>query len=155
MSSFVRAACYADRATRASGLVEHAGWRLKRYDTTIDGSPIPDSYNQAEREALALLPAPAQTRDRPGVGFIIRHAGRTAHYYVLCWWDNQNELLQRLLVRDADAEAPWRDPQGRYSVCVWDLQVIRHERDAFVKHVMTPPDGPDLAAYLGDWFKSA
>ncbi len=148
MPQFQRTHCYADRPTRFSGCVEHAGWRLKRYDITVDGSPVPGDYEEGERLLLGLLPSPAATVDRPGVGFILRHPGRNQWYIVLNWWDNQNELLQRLLVRSERPGSAWHDPKGLYACCVWDLAVIWHERNAYVRHVLGEP--VDVAAYLRD-----
>ena len=33
--------------------------------------------------------------------------------------------------------------------CVWELPPLLHERDAWVRHMLTP-DAPDLDAYLAD-----
>ncbi|WP_420626789.1 hypothetical protein [Candidatus Poriferisodalis sp.] len=41
-------------------------------------------------------------------------------------------------------------PPGGPTACVWELAVHAHERDAFVVHVLNPPDGPDYDAYLAD-----
>lgn len=54
---------------------------------------------------------------------------------MLCWWDRENELPIRVFVRQHDG-SPWRPAQGSESVCVWDLQVICFERDAYVHTVM-------------------
>lgn len=153
MALFTRTRCYAQRAIRPAELVLHRDWRLKRYDITIDGSPVPAAaYEEGLRAALAMLPEPAVAADRPGVGFVILHPGRELYYIVLTWWDNQNEMIQRVLVRDA-AGGAWRDGAGRYSFCVWDAEVIWHERGAYVRHVMTPADGPDVEAYIADAYR--
>jgi len=73
---------------------------------------------------------------------------------VVAWWDNQNELLNRVFVRVGEAESPWRDSGGAYSFCVWDLQVLWHERNAFVRHVMSPQSCPDLDGYLADVYST-
>ena len=33
--------------------------------------------------------------------------------------------------------------------CVWELPPVLHERDAWVRHLLTP-DAPDLQAYVAD-----
>jgi len=75
---------------------------------------------------------PANPR-RLGVGFLILHHGRTSDYAVIGWWDNENELPLRLLVRDQSKGARWRRPKPDESVCVWDLEVIWAERNAYVE----------------------
>jgi hypothetical protein len=34
---------------------------------------------------------------------------------------------------------------------VWDLSVVAHERDAWIRHVLASPATPNLDAYLADW----
>jgi hypothetical protein len=131
-------------APRPIALVEtlHArGWRLKRYtvrhgDVEFDAS----RFDPGRDMALAALPWPAETDARWGVGFLIEHQGQTADYVVMCWWDRQNELPVRVFVRDAPE--PWRAARGGESMCVWDLQILWAERQAYVATVMqgTLPD---------------
>ena len=81
---------------------------------------------------------------------MIAHQGRTALYCVLGWWDNENELPLEVFVRGREPGAEWHLARGPESVCVWDLQVIAFERDAYVATVLS--SGRDAAdaveAYL-------
>ncbi|MBI3145938.1 MAG: isochorismatase [Pseudogulbenkiania sp.] len=121
------------------------GWRLKLYDIAYDSLPLDEARFAAGVEgALAGLPQPALTAQRPGVGALIRHAGRGMDYLVLVYWDNENECLVRVWVRD---EGGWRAASAE-SFCVWDLQVIWHEREACVRHLLA--DAPDPDGYLAD-----
>ncbi len=79
-----------------------------------------------------MLPAPAATAKRVGVGFLVLHRGRGADYVLLGWWDNENEMPLRQLVRDHAPRSRWRRPRSEESVCVWDLEVIWAERNAYV-----------------------
>jgi hypothetical protein len=95
--------------------------------------------------AEAALPRPAISDGRPGLGFLIAHQGRTAAYVVLGWWDQENELPIKVFVRRGDD--PWRPARDAESICVWDLEVLWAEREAYVQ-AMLRPDGSDPAAYL-------
>jgi len=58
-------------------------------------------------------------------------------YTVLCWWDRENELPIRVWVAEQDGGAPvWRTARDSESVCVWDLEVIWEERQAYVETVL-------------------
>jgi len=93
------------------------------------------------------LPDPAEAEGRPGVGWVILHLGRDVDYLVLGWWDRENELPVRIWVREGGN--PWRVARGPESFCVWDLEVMAHERDAYVRHVLRlGPSGVD--DYLED-----
>ncbi len=80
-------------------------------------------------------------------------ADADAVYLILCWWGRENEMPIRTFVNvrheDGSLEG-WRAAQGDESVCVWDLDIIAHERNAYVEHVLSRPDAPDLEAYLAD-----
>ena len=143
---------YAPRAIRFHGVSETDGWRLKRYSIAYGHEPVEwSAFEPALALADAALPRPAVTPERRGLGFVIAHRGRTALYCVVAWWDNENELPVRVFVRDRDGDAEWRAARGAESFCVWDLQVIGFERDAYVATVLAGDADPGGAtrAYLG------
>ncbi|SMF24726.1 hypothetical protein [Pseudogulbenkiania subflava] len=76
---------YQPRPLAARGvLAAPDGWRLKLYDIAYDALPFDEARFAAGVEgALAGLPPPALTAQRPGAGALIRHAGRGMDYLVL------------------------------------------------------------------------
>ena len=84
---------------------------------------------------------------RPGVGFVIAHQGQTANYTVLAWWDRENELPLRVFVDEAKNGDGWRPNEADESVCVWDLEILWKERQAYVDHVLRPGGG-SVEGYL-------
>jgi len=139
---------YAPRPIRFEGLARPVkGWTIKRYGIAYGDAPVDWSgFVPALSLAEAALPMPDVESGRPGLGFVIAHQGRTGDYLVLAWWDHENELPLRIWVRRDRAEA-WRPAEHGESVCVWDLEVIWAERQAWVEAMMAPP-GPDRHAYL-------
>ncbi len=148
MPDFTRRECFAGRTTRFRGVTRDAGYSIKRYDISLGAQLEDELYREGVERVLTLLPQPPVTRDRPGLGLLLRHSGDGVHYIVLAWWDNQNELLTRVLVREEGT--PWRDAGGRHSFCVWDLEVIWDERNTYVRHMLSPPGGPRPDLYLAD-----
>lgn len=142
---------YEPRAIRFHGVHETDGWRLKRYSITYGPDALDwRAFEPATALAERTLPRPAVTSQRPGLGFVIAHRGRTALYCVLAWWDNENELPVRVFVRELDEGAAWRAARGAESFCVWDLQVIGFEREAYVATVLAGSRSDVAArAYLG------
>ncbi len=143
---------YEPRPVRFVDRIDHAGWRLKRYAVWV-GGPDPDlaAFDPGMPALLASLPTPAVSPARPGVGFVIAHAGSEpdgtdVRYLVCCWWDQCNELFTHVLVSGARTGGSWAEGVG--APCVWDLQIIAHERDACVRHLLTVT--PDAEAYLQD-----
>lgn len=147
--SFQLSEPFAPRPIQFLEVRAHAGHRIKLYSITYGDEPLDRAtYDDALNLALTDLPQPAVTKHRPGVGFAICHQGRGWHYLVLSWWDNENELPQRIWVRERDdASRSWRRAEPHQSICVWDLQIIWFEREQYVRHVLS--SSADVDAYLG------
>lgn len=137
------------RPVRFHGLRHRGGWRLKLYSITHDGAP-PElaAFEDGIGMATEALPLPAATGERPGAGFVIAHAGRTMLYVVLGWWDRDNELPLRVWVRPVNGDAPWRPAEGSESFCVWDLEVLWFEREAYVATVLAEGGADPVRDYL-------
>jgi hypothetical protein len=109
-----------------------SAFRLKVYAIRFGGAEFDsERFSRGWALARAALPQPAVAASRPGLGFAILHQGRTADYFVLCWWDRENELPLRVF--DANG---WRPATDGESVCVWDLRVIWNEREAYVRTML-------------------
>lgn len=129
---------FAPRPIRFLRIHEHSGWRIKLYSIAVEGATRAADLEPGLALTLDSLPQPAQTPSRPGLGFCVLHAGRGADYAVLGWWDRENELPVRIFVRPHN-EPAWRPAQGGESFCVWDLQVVAFERDAYVETLLANP----------------
>jgi hypothetical protein len=129
---------YTPRPIRFAGLERARGHTLKRYHIQYGVAPWRETdFNAGWHAALHALPPADPPVGRPGLGFVILHQGCGADYIVLAWWDRQNELPIRVFVRDNQA---WRPAQGGEGVCVWDLNVIAWERNAYVQTVLSNAD---------------
>jgi hypothetical protein len=141
---------YAPRARGFLGVRHHGDWRLKIHSIVHGAAPLDqDAFAPGVAMALAALPEPAVTSARPGVGFVILHQGATGHYTVLGWWDRENELPLRIFVNPQLATDGWRRNEPSESICVWDLEVLAGERDAYVRALLKPGGG-GVEAYLED-----
>jgi hypothetical protein len=77
--------------------------------------------------------------------FVIFHDGTSARYLVLGWWGNDNEMFVTVAVEEASG---WVEDMTRYSFCLWDMEVMWHERNAFVDWMYGAV--PNLDAYRAD-----
>lgn len=140
---------YRARPVRFRELRSALGWRLKVYTIIYGGAAIDwPVYEEVLHSAVASLPQPAVAPGRPGVGFAIAHQGRGMHYLVLNWWGNENEYFNRVFVREFGDGNNWRAAGGGEAACVWDLEIVWFERQAYVETVLARPDAPDLDEYL-------
>lgn len=147
------AAHFAPRSVRVLPAFEVGGWRLKPYRVLGRESDAPETFEESGLDAiLSELPEQAEAPGRPGLGFLIEHLATPLDYIVLCWWQNNNEMITRILVREAGS--PWRPTDGSESFCVWDLDIMWFERNAFIRTMLSVP-AHDPAAYLGARFEKA
>ena len=116
---------------------------LKLYTLSASGKPVAETPYRAE---LAKQKAALELDWAHTAAFAIFHAGATQAYLVLCWRGQDNELRQRVLAREGKA---WVHDPLRYSVCVWDLEILWFERNSFLDTVYTTR--PDLSAYRARW----
>ena len=139
---------FAPRPVTFHGLRRAGDWRLKTWSVVAGGGPVDwDAFAGGLALAEAALPQPAVAEGRPGVGFVIAHQGHTANYTVLAWWDRENELPLRVFVDEAKKGDGWRTNRPDESVCVWDLEILWKERQAYVDHVLRAGGG-SVEAYL-------
>ena len=94
---------------------------------------------------LPRLAAMKQARSIPWAdtpAFAIFHEAAKARYLILGWWGNSNEMFIAVAAQDASG---WVEDLSRYSFCLWDMQVMWHERNAFVECMYGSV--PSLEAY--------
>jgi hypothetical protein len=140
---------FAPRERRFEQVVELVGYRLKLYTVRYAERELSsEARDYALSAAAPLLPQPACTDSRPGVGFAIHHAGRGMDFFVLAWWDEENELCTRVLARTQSDVREWREVRYHTVGCVWDLEIVAFERDAYVATVLANAGEPVLDAYL-------
>lgn len=128
------------------------GSSLKCYSVDVGNVPH-DRGRFATTEALvaAAVPEVDDAAGRPGAGFLIKHQGATGDYLVAGWWSQQNELPMRVWVR---ADGTWRPAGPHESFCVWDLEIVWFERNAWVETMLTGQNVEHgLAAYLARTFE--
>ena len=64
---------------------------------------------------------------------------------LLGWWGNDNEMFIAVAAEDATG---WVEDLSRYSFCLWDMEVMWHERNAFIDWMYGVV--PSLDAYRAD-----
>lgn len=113
--------------------------QIKLYAISASGEPVDPQPFLAR---LAALKAERALDWENLPAFAIFHHGASMLYLVLCWWGNDNELFHSVSVL---TDQGWVEDPQRYSFCLYDLEVIWFERQAFIQHMYHTH--PDLAAY--------
>ena len=112
---------------------------IKLYTISATGEPV-DTARYQSRLASVKRTRPIDWASIPA--FAIFHDGAGMAYLVLCWWGNDNELFNSVSVLTDDG---WVEDPHRFSFCLWDLEVIWHERNAFIDTLYSGE--PDIAQY--------
>jgi len=121
----------------------------------IDCAPKPvaptpeESVLASARESVRQLLNNLESEDpTQRLGFCIVHMGQEAVWLLLDWWVPGGIVCQRMLSAPLAQPNLFTTTDAPALACVWELVVIAHERDAWVRHMMTA--SPDCQAYLQD-----
>ncbi|MEM9385586.1 MAG: hypothetical protein AAGA68_11040 [Pseudomonadota bacterium] len=128
--------------------------RLKCYRIGTSAAALKDAGAECYERALAYvgdqLPTILRVDAYPhhGLGYLIVHIGAQRVWLLLHWWHGEDIVLAHL------ASAPlgsgqFRSERGQpFHACVWEHVVIHHEREVWVRHMLTTQ--PDPTGYLED-----
>jgi hypothetical protein len=124
-------------------------WRIKIYGIATPGrTPRAELVEATVALADEVLPQPAQTGGRFGVGFVIAHDSATVSIALVYWWDGFNELHQRAYTGPLDDPRALTPLKHAAAGCVWELGIIDFERRAWLEDVLANPAGPDIERYM-------
>lgn len=110
-------------------------------------------------EARAFLEAEAKTgrlKLQSELGFIILHRAGDCLLLLLTTWRNTNEMWESVYLKniaEPDSYSALKfenDHKGTY--CVWELGIVWHERNAWVRFIESARDDIAKEEYLNDQF---
>lgn len=149
---------YSPRLVKALPPLDVHGRTLKVYAMFADpdrsgASPAPEWLRQ---QAASVLPEPLAAEDHP-LGFLILHYGMDGDYLLVSQWYDANMLKHWVRGSAVDAQGNTTFvplAQRDLVACVWELEVIRFERDAWVNTVLARGrlDHASRDAYLATVF---
>ena len=131
---------------------------LKWYDVAPDDAPVPLAIRALARRSLR----DACRRDELGalgeLGFVILHrCGDDFYFLLVCTWRNENELWETVWAKNGESDhlfRPWPlDGAHRPTFCVWELGVVWHEKQAWVRFLNSSRGEADLQCYLDDRYE--
>jgi len=123
----------------------HAGWRHGRPREGHGLGPLVFTGNQPTLEI----------NQHYGLAVIIIHMARETDIVSITWWTWENVLEQALFIGPPGEPARLKDVTGQgLLACVWELQIHHFESLAWLRTVLSNPQGPDLDAYLSQRFRA-
>jgi hypothetical protein len=147
---------YAPRLVKAFPPVDVGGRALKAYGVFAEPADAdsPVSPEWLREQAGSVLPEAPEPGDHPA-GFVILHRAKDGDYLLVSQWYDANMLKHWVRGAPAGGSAAF-EPLAEQAViaCVWELEIVKFERDAWVRTVLAHGrlDQSSLDAYLGTTF---
>jgi hypothetical protein len=141
---------FAPRSIDSLGIWDVLDWRLKVYTIAYGQVAVDSDLIEAARVVTRERIGAARNRqDHYEVGFVGIHQGKTGNFVFVDWWAHENELYHHVYTSTSREPTALRymTPTG-LTACVWDIQLIGFERDAWVEHVLRKDEAPDVEGYL-------
>lgn len=138
---------YDDRLTRMPEVRTVADWKLKIYTICGPGSVVEtQTIEAAIRFAVEQVDWPSEAKNK--YGFLTLHAGEEAVWLLVDLW--MEDILRHFVFRaPCDAQEDFGPgPDNGTMACVWELAVIMHERESWIRHVLATDEQPNFAAYV-------
>lgn len=144
---------YKPRKSTFVALHEIHHWQIKVYTITVN-----NQFSSKKTLNLALQKIPewlGNSQNYPiphfKIACFIMHEGEDAIYSVLNWWNIENMLHNHVWLTPKNKPSQFElFSEGGISFCVWELKIIWHERNAWIKHVLKNPSDPQFDKYLID-----
>lgn len=143
---------YQTRKIEFQELVSIQNWNIKVYSIT--------NKNKFNKElifdyVLKKLPKWITTANQSylptyKVGFLIIHEAREGFLVVFNWWTGGEMIESKVCFSD------FKSPEDinvypyhpKSLLCVWELEIFAHERQAWINHVLLQHKNPDFNNYL-------
>jgi hypothetical protein len=130
---------YFPRWVEAGDVISLNGYRLKSYSMHLSDKKEKQVLENHDLQALlqACVPPASEPLDH-GPGFVIVHYARDGDYLLISRWYGGNMLKHELFRLVQNAEGWQAEPLRSTNIvaCVWELQVIAFERQAWVATAM-------------------
>ncbi len=142
---------YTARKINFVGIHSHNDWRLKTYnilykDRVIDSELI----SFAQKFAIDILPQPAITPNRYGLGFVSIHQGKTYDFVAIGYWVYDTELKLTTYLRGSSTSKELQAvASDEISHDIWDIRLMSFEADSWAKHMLMKTTA-DPEKYLND-----
>jgi hypothetical protein len=85
------------------------------------------------------------------IGFLILHIGKEGIFSIINWWVGKNMLNTNVYISEQTKPNEFEKISGNGIVaCVWELEVINHERISWLNNILKNEPNPNFENYLED-----
>lgn len=146
---------YQARKIEFKGYLSIDNWQLKVYTIVKDGTfEYPEFYANVQLQLPNWLSLDNSfNSNHNSVGFLILHAGTEGIFSLINWWVGDNMLNTHIFKTDYNNLNRFDKISGDgLAPCIWELEIINHERLSWINQVLKKPKEPDFQEYLNATF---
>ncbi len=146
---------YQKRHIEFNEIYEVDGWKIKIYTISKDDEfKYPEFYAKVKAQVKNWLQIEnGFNAQHDYMGFLILHAGTEGIFTLINWWVGKNMLNTLIFKSDYDNLFEFEKISGNgLAPCIWELEIINHERIAWTNHTLKTYPKPNYSAYLKSTF---
>ena len=145
---------YKGRNIKFQGLHITDGWALKIYTISMHEHFQSHTTLQSilsQLDSLFLSKARQSTLPTHHHAFLIIHEAREGVWILFNWWIGGEMIESEVFFSSySTPRVISKNPHTGALVCVWELEVIIHERQAWITHVLKNASDPEFSNYQKD-----
>ncbi len=144
---------YLQRPVRFLEIHPHNDWQIKLYSISIKNEYVSKDNVQKAKQHLDnwLSKSSIYNLETYKIATLILHEGKEGCFAIINWWIDEN-MLQNFVYLIEDGQNYNLFSANGITTCVWEMAILWHERNAWVKHILMKHENPDFKAYLNEQF---
>ncbi len=130
-------------------------WKIKIYTISKDEKfDHPQFYDAVKKELKKwLLMDNSFNPNNDKIGFLILHSGNEGIFSIINWWIDQHMMNTHIFLSNRNEPINFTKVSGDgLAPCIWELEVINHERVSWINNILKQIPDPDYSRYLNDTF---
>tara|TARA_R110002051_G_scaffold324223_1_gene420543 strand:+ start:880 stop:1341 length:462 start_codon:yes stop_codon:yes gene_type:complete len=144
---------YKARKIQFREIFEIQDWKIKVYTISKIGEFNHPTFYQ---NALKKLPKWINMDNgfdssNDKIAFLILHSGTEGIFSLINWWVGKNMLNTNIFMTDPKKLNEFKKISGNgLAPCIWELEIINHERISWTNNILKIEPNIDLRTYLED-----
>jgi hypothetical protein len=144
---------YKTRKIQFRELIEISDWKVKIYTISKVGEFNNHVFYQ---NAINQLPNWLELKNsfnssNDKIAFLILHSGTEGIFSLINWWVGKNMLNTNIFMTSSKEPNEFTIISGDgLAPCVWELEIINHERVSWTKNILKQISNPNYDKYLKD-----
>lgn len=143
---------YEERPITYKGLEILGGCSVKIYGISHKSNNPPDKkdWELARQLFISKRKEFEEREEDSDLGYMIVHKGMDCNYIVCSWWAFENMIRMFSFMSTLSDPLNFMEVKDGLGICVWDMLIHQHERQAFVNHLLLDPKKLNKEAYVRD-----